>query len=101
MEILQKKLSMPVFTCNFKSKSTGILEFGAIDSAQYKGSLTTVPVNNRTDGSWTVDNLTFSVGNVTASQSMLFGMSDPPRKFCLWFALTCYEHRYRSSLDDR
>ena len=84
MELLQKNLSMPVMTCNFRTNSTGILEFGAIDSTQYKGSLTTVPVNNGTDGSWTVDNFTFSVGNVTASQSVLFGTSAPRESHYLY-----------------
>ena len=74
MEMLKENLSMPVMTCNFRTNTSGVLEFGAIDRTQYKGPLTTVPVNNRTDGSWTVDNFTFIVGNITASQSVVFGM---------------------------
>ena len=63
--------------CNFRFKSSGTLEFGAVDSAQFKGPLTTLPVSNQTNGSWTVDNFFFRIGDIAVAQSMRFGSRTP------------------------
>lgn len=75
MESVQNSLAMPVMACNFRHKLQGTLEFGAIDSTAFRGPLTTVPVNNHTDSSWTVDDVSFPAGNGTVTQKMLFGLS--------------------------
>jgi len=64
--------------CNFRMKASGTLEFGAVDSSQFKGPLTTLPVINQTDGSWTVDNVFFRIGNTAVAESMTFGSYTPP-----------------------
>ncbi len=95
---------MPVMACNFRTKSQGTLEFGAIDSTAYIGPLTTVPVNNHTDGSWTVDNVTFPAGDRTVTQGMLFGSFAPSPKWyllSLMFFTNKTLSRHWSSMDDR
>ncbi len=81
MESVQSSLAIPVMTCNFRNGSDGTLGFGAVDRTQYKGPLTTAPVNNGTDGSWTADNFIFPAGDTTVRQSMLFGSSTPFHKW--------------------
>lgn len=74
MEYAQSSLDIPVFTANLRpDNQDGTLEFGFIDHSLYSGDLNTVPVNNSTDGSWTVDQVTFAIGNVQITQQMLFG----------------------------
>ena len=53
-------LSSPVFTANFKQGQTGAYEFGNIDTTQFQGQLSNVPVNT-VNGFWQVDSKTFSV----------------------------------------
>ena len=75
MEYAQSSLDIPVFTANLRpDNQDGTLEFGFIDHSLYSGDLSTVSVNNSTDGSWTVDQVTFATGNVQITQQMLFGM---------------------------
>ncbi|MCJ1468546.1 hypothetical protein MMC07_007175 [Pseudocyphellaria aurata] len=77
MELIQDSLDLPVFTINFVAgdgkdqQQGGTLEFGRIDHSQYSGELVVVPVNNRTDGSWTVDSVWLSVNGVSVVQDML------------------------------
>ncbi|KAL9110155.1 MAG: hypothetical protein Q9227_005215 [Pyrenula ochraceoflavens] len=54
------QLSSPVFTANFKQGQVGNYEFGNIDTTQFQGQLTNVPVNT-VNGFWQVDSKSFSV----------------------------------------
>lgn len=75
MELVQHRLDLPVFTVNFFPDGVnGALEFGYIDKNLYTGDLVSAPVNNQTDGSWTVDNIVMKVKDVEVMQSMLFGI---------------------------
>jgi hypothetical protein len=56
------QLKMPVFSVNLKNDSTGTYEFGNIDSTQFTGQLTNVPVNSAS-GFWQVDSPTVTIGN--------------------------------------
>lgn len=54
-------LSQSVFTANLKHGTAGGYEFGAIDSTQFSGQLTQVPVNSRT-GFWEFTSTQIAVG---------------------------------------
>lgn len=75
MELVEDQLDLPVFTASFfPNNEDGTLEFGYIDQTLYTGNLISAPVNNETDGSWTVDNIVMTVKDVKVTQSMLFGI---------------------------
>ena len=59
---IMSDLSQPVFTANLKHGEVGGYEFGNIDSTQFQGSLTQVPVDN-SKGFWQFNSATFVVGN--------------------------------------
>lgn len=85
MELVQETLDLPVFTINFfpgegedqQDQQVGSCEFGRIDHSLYRGELVSVPVNNRTDGSWTIDSVELSVNSVRVVQSLLVGQFSP------------------------
>lgn len=75
MEYAQNALDSPVFTVNLRpDNQDGTLEFGFIDKTLFSGSLNTAPIDNTTDGSWTVNEVTMTIGFVQMTQPMLFGM---------------------------
>ncbi|MCJ1265122.1 hypothetical protein MMC22_004997 [Lobaria immixta] len=82
MELVQQTLDLPVFTINFfpgerhnqQKKHVGTCEFGRIDHSLYSGELVSVPVNNRTDGSWTIEFVEMTVRRVRVIQSFLVGL---------------------------
>ena len=55
-------LAQPVFTANLKHGVAGGYEFGTIDSTQFQGSLTTVPVDS-SSGFWQFTSKTIAIGN--------------------------------------
>ena len=55
-------LSQPVFTANLKHGTVGGYEFGAIDSTQFSGQLTTIPINAR-NGFWEFTSTQIAIGN--------------------------------------
>lgn len=58
-------LSQSVFTANLKHGTAGGYEFGTIDSTQFSGQLTTVPINSRS-GFWEFTSTQIAVGNASA-----------------------------------
>ena len=79
MESVLPLLSEPVLGCNF-ADPTGSMAFGFVDTKLFEGELSVVPVNNHTDGSWTVTAISFAIDgkDVGATQNVLFGMSSCP-----------------------
>lgn len=78
MEYIQNQLDAPVFTANLRAgNKDGTLEFGYVDESLYCGTLHTVSIDNSTDGSWTVDQVLMTVGDVQVIQPMLFGAYPP------------------------
>lgn len=92
MELVQETLDLPVFTINFfpgdgddqQDQQVGSCEFGRIDHSLYRGELVSVPVNNRTDGSWTIESVEVSVNGVSVVQSLLVGRFSSP-KLCPFY----------------
>jgi hypothetical protein len=58
-------LSSSVFTANLKHGTAGGYEFGNIDTTQFSGSLTTVPINSRS-GFWEFTSTQIAIGNGAA-----------------------------------
>lgn len=58
---VMSSLDQPVFTANLKHGAVGAYEFGTIDSSQFQGSLTNVPVDN-SRGFWQFSSQAFAVG---------------------------------------
>ena len=73
MEMVLPYLEQPVFAVTFKTDNSGTFGLGYVDDAAYTGTLIKVPVDNGTDGSWTVDGVSFGVGDPSFTQQMVFG----------------------------
>ena len=78
VEMVLPYLDQPVFTVDFREDNSGSFGLGAVDDTAYTGQLINVPVDNGTDGSWTVDGVSFGVGDPSFTQQMLFGPSSHP-----------------------
>lgn len=65
-------LESPVAGLNIYEESNGPISFGYLDSTQYSGDLTWVPVNTTKGSSWTVDTVYYSInGHPTSSSAGL------------------------------
>lgn len=62
---VQGDLEQPVFTANLKHGTVGAYEFGTIDSTQFQGSLTSVPIDS-TNGFWQFTSQSIAVGSGAA-----------------------------------
>ncbi|KAL8831192.1 MAG: hypothetical protein Q9191_001004 [Dirinaria sp. TL-2023a] len=72
VEMVLPYLDQPVFAVDFREDNSGSFGLGAVDDTAYTGQLINVPVDNGTDGSWTVDGVSFGVGDSSFTQQMLF-----------------------------
>lgn len=59
---IMNDLAQPVFTASLKAGVAGAYEFGNIDTTQFQGELTTVPVDT-SRGFWQFQSSQFTVGN--------------------------------------
>ena len=59
MEAIQDQLDEPVFTADFNAQHSESLSFGFVNQSLYTGSLTKLPVDNRSTF-WSIDSVTYS-----------------------------------------
>jgi hypothetical protein len=62
-------LDEPVLTANLKHDASGAYEFGRVDTTQFQGDLTSVPVDS-SNGFWQFQSDRFAVGNSTPQTSL-------------------------------
>lgn len=65
MECLSPQLPAPIFSTSFKLNDSGFMDFGANHTDAFSGTMTVVPVNNKTQGhpgQWIVDGIRAQVG---------------------------------------
>ena len=65
---VKSSLAQPVLTANLKHDAPGTYEFGKIDSTQFQGQISYVPVDN-SQGFWQFTSDSFAVGNGQMQQN--------------------------------